>query len=221
MVRRPSRLVRNPARGALNATAALASAAFLVFLDGALRQGSLDPGTRWCIATYAVCQLAMFAVSGTYHMAPVGPRWFRRLKRADHSMIFLKIASGMSPILWLGLEAPWRVFAIGGVWAVAGVGILTKLWVRRIDPQRSIPYQVALLLFVLPALVPFAERFPGTPSWLIGASLVSQSIGLAAFVTKRPRVWPGVFSFHEVFHVFVILGSLCYSAALLVCLARL
>lgn len=46
------------------------------------------------------------------------------------------------------------------------------------------------------------------------------TVGLVAFLTERPRLWPRVFSHHEVFHVFVVAGSGAHCALALHCLAR-
>jgi hemolysin III len=36
------------------------------------------------------------------------------------------------------------------------------------------------------------------------------TLGAIVYVTKRPDFYPGVFGFHEVWHIFVIVGCLCH-----------
>jgi hemolysin III len=48
-------------------------------------------------------------------------------------------------------------------------------------------------------------------AWLFGGGLF-YSVGAVIYGTKRPDPWPGVFGFHEVWHVFVIAGAACHYA---------
>ncbi|HQP31604.1 MAG TPA: hemolysin III family protein, partial [Deltaproteobacteria bacterium] len=50
---------------------------------------------------------------------------------------------------------------------------------------------------------------PAALAWLLAGG-ISYSVGALIYALKRPDPWPGWFGFHEVFHVLVILGSLCH-----------
>ncbi len=47
---------------------------------------------------------------------------------------------------------------------------------------------------------------------LAGASCCLYTAGMVLYVTQRPRLWPRVFSYHEVFHLFVVAGSAAHYA---------
>ncbi len=49
----------------------------------------------------------------------------------------------------------------------------------------------------------------GALVWLVLGGLWF-TVGAAVYVAKRPDWYPGIFGFHELWHVFVILGCLSY-----------
>jgi hemolysin III len=56
-------------------------------------------------------------------------------------------------------------------------------------------------------LWPLTTRLPWTALLLLGLGGLFYTGGMVMLVTNRPRLWPRVFSYHEVFHVLVIAGS--------------
>ncbi len=59
----------------------------------------------------------------------------------------------------------------------------------------------------VPLLWPLAQRLPEQALYLILLGGFFYTVGMVLFVTKRPRLWPRLFSYHEVFHVCVVAGS--------------
>ena len=136
-----------------------------------------------------------------------GPLAKRRMQRLDHSMIYLAIAGSISPIVVLGLDDWRRPMILISAWTVAALGSLQKLFLPQVHERASIPFQILVACLVLPALGPFAERFSGPPTMLVGVGMLCFCVGAICFITERPRLWPRVFSFHEIFHVCTVVGS--------------
>jgi hemolysin III len=51
-------------------------------------------------------------------------------------------------------------------------------------------------------------------AWLLAGGL-AYSVGTVFYATKWPKMWPGVFSSHELWHLFVLAGSACHFAVML------
>ena len=196
--------VQNPVRGLLHGSAALAAATLAVPL---WRHASCDASGRLALLVFALSQSALFATSALYHSAPWSPRWKVRMQRLDHSAIFVKIAGTLTPILWLGADDGQRGVLLLAAWSAAALGVARKLCEPRVCPRGTLPLMVGQACLVLPALGPFAQRFPQAAVQLLAATAVLYLLGLAIFVTERPRLWPGIFSHHELFHVVTVLGS--------------
>lgn len=206
--------LQNPVRGFLHGSAALATAGMAPHL------WSQGGAARLALLVFALSQSALYATSSLYHSMPWERRWKRRMQRLDHSMIFVKIAGTLTPIVWLGLDDWRRPLLLGLAWALAAVGVGQKLLRRDVDPRASIPLQVVQAALVLPALAPFAARFPAAALTLVLVGGSFYGVGVLVFVTERPRLWPRFFSHHEVFHVLVVAGSSAHFTLAVQYLAR-
>jgi len=195
--------LRNPVRGLLHGSAALAS---LAVVAESWRR-SAGGGASRALLLFLVCQTALFAVSALYHSVPWGERAKGRMQRLDHSMIYLTIAGAVTALVWLVLPEGRREWPVGAAWGVAALGVAQKLWLPGWDERVSIPIQVLQAGLALPAVPAFAELLPPPALLLLVASLLCYSGGALVFVSERPSLWPRVFSFHELFHVLVVLGS--------------
>lgn len=210
--------IQNPLRGLLHGSAALGWVLGAGALCGA---PNLSTTLRTALVTCAWSQVGLYLVSTLYHCAPWSRASKRRMQRIDHCMIYVKIAGTLTPILVLGPEDWRRPALLGAVWAIAFVGIAQKLLVPGLNERASIPVQILQASLVLPAIAPFGTRFPGLPLALVCAAGFLQAAGAAIFVTQWPRLWPRVFSFHELFHLLVVAGSAFHYAVLTQALARI
>ena len=210
--------IHNPVRGVLHGSAALFS--FAVALQLGIRE-QMDPILRAALVMFAATQMGLYLVSASYHSIPWPPRWKQRMQRADHAMIFLAIAGSVTPLALLGLSDAYRAPIVAAVWAIAVLGVAQKAFLPQVHERASIPVQIAQAALAAPALLGFATRFPGAPGRLalLGAGLYA--VGAVVFLTERPRLWPRVFSFHELFHVLVVAGSGAYYALATGWLARI
>lgn len=194
--------LHNPVRGLVHGSAAI----FLLGMAIVISVGSGAPDARAILVVFALSQGALFAVSCLYHCVPWTPRWKRRMQRIDHATIYLGIAGGATPVIWLGLDPPGRLALLGAVWGIGLAGAFQKLCYRGLPERASIPVQVLQSVMVVPALVSFVQRHPGVESLLLLLGAVCYALGALVFLLERPRLWPHVFSFHEVFHVLVVTG---------------
>lgn len=196
--------MQNPIRGFLHGAAAAAAVVGLfVLLDRARGSGPAITGTL----IFGGALLIMFTVSALYHSIPWGDQWKDRLQRVDHSMIFLVVAGTFTPIAIAALDGAWLVVALSVIWAIALAGILLKALLPNVKTWLSLTLQMVMgwsLLVWIPAI----NTQLGTAAVvLIGIGGLCYSVGVIIFTTKRPRLFPRSFSYHELFHVLVITGS--------------
>jgi len=209
--------LENPARGLLDASGALLA---IAVVGPAWAAGQGTPSVRLGLAVLVLTHLALFVVSGLYHSAPWPPRWKRRVQRIDHAMIFFKIAGSATS---LALVTPGSVAGsaglLAGVWIIGAGGIVQKLFFPRVHERASIPFQILQAGFALPLLV----AVPSRPA--AGLAPLALSVGLlyaagaAVFLTERPRLWPRIFSFHDLFHLLILAGNGLFYVLLLECAA--
>jgi hemolysin III len=190
---------QHPIRGTLHGTAALLS--FAVAVRFALA------GAGAPLLVFALSQGALFGASALYHAIPWSPRWKGRMQRVDHSMIYVKIAGVVTLVAWIGLQPGGRALPIAAAWGLALLGAGQKLFLPRVHEKASILVQVFQCTLALPAVPGFADRLPGEPLALLAGGTACYVVGLVVFLGQRPRLWPRVFSSHELFHVLTVIGS--------------
>ena len=203
--------MQNPVRGFLHGTAAIMSLVGTAFL--VVRAGSL-PG-RVAMVVYGIGLLALYTTSSIYHSIPWQEAWRQRMQRIDHAMIFVLIASTYTPIGMIVFDGWLRFVTLGVVWSITLLGVSHHLFVRNQRFHLSIGMMVTLGWLGLLVMVPIANRAGSTLVWLIAAGGVVYTIGMVIVTTNWPRLWPRVFSSHELFHVLVVTASAVHFAAIL------
>ena len=202
--------MQNPIRGFLHGSAALAALIGTVYLvsrtwgDAAALLGSL---------VFGLALLVMYTVSSLYHSIPWSEGVKRRLQRLDHSMIYLVVAGTFTPIAIAALEGGQLWLCLGLVWGIAVVGIILKLALRDISTGLSVTLQLVMgwtVVFWLPQI--WTNLGPGAISLITLGGLL-YTAGVVVFVTRRPRLFPRIFSHHELFHLFVVLASAAHFLA--------
>lgn len=200
----PLRRMRNPVRGFMDGGAALASLAGLITL-GAVTIG--DAGKFVAVGVFGLSLIALYTTSALYHTIPWSAAWRNRMQRLDHSMIYVLVAGSWTPLAAVVLDGRWRITVLTVVWGLAMFGIAQKVFIPRVPLWFSIAVQVTMGYFALVPLVELMGRLSPEAIVLMFASGALYTIGLVLFALRRPRLVPRIFSYHEVFHVFVIAAS--------------
>jgi hemolysin III len=196
--------MQNPVRGTLHGGAALACLALAAGVVG--QPPDVAGPARLVLALLATSHAGLFAVSALYHSVPWTTRWKRRMQRVDHSMIYVKIAGTLTAFAWLAMDGAAEAAIIGAAWGIALAGAAQKLLYPGLPERASIPVQLLQAGLGIPVLAALAEQVGGAPPSLLAGPLF-YGAGAVVFLTERPRLWPRIFSFHELFHVLVVAGS--------------
>jgi hemolysin III len=201
--------MQNPVRGLLHGTAAVVSLIGTIFL---LARAS-NIRAEIAAIIFGAGLLALYTTSSLYHSIPWRDVWKTRMQRLDHSMIFVLIAATYTPIVLIILDGTWRWIALAMAWGIALVGIINRLVGSMERHVFSFSLMVILGWLSLPIMFPLASR-AGTAAVVlmaIGGGLYT--VGMIFKVTHWPRLWPRVFSAHELFHVFVVAASVLHWTA--------
>jgi hemolysin III len=164
---------------------------------------------------FGLSLIALYSASALYHLLPVSPAATARLRRLDHMTIFILIAGTYTPVCVLALEGGWRAGLLGLIWTLALCGVALKLLWMEAPRWLSVGVYLAMgWLAVIAASAIFRAIPYGGIAWILGGGLV-YSAGALIYALKRPNLVPGVFGFHELWHLFVLAGSACHFWAIL------
>ncbi len=200
------RQVRDPVSGYTHLAAAILAVIGTVYLIAAGHDTLLKVVS---LAVYGASLVLLYTASAVYHLANVSPPVLLRLRKFDHSAIYLLIAGSYTPICLFYFHGFYRWGLPAIVWALAVIGIAIKLFV--INAPRWITagaYLVMGWLCVLAVPQMITDMPAPALAWLAAGGLI-YTLGALVYVIKKPDPFPGVFGFHEIWHIFVILGSLC------------
>jgi len=209
--------MQNPVRGLLHGAAAVLSVIGAIAL---FVHSGADPAARCAVLVFGLSLVGLFTVSSAYHSVPWSPRWKDRMQRIDHAMIYVLIAGTYTPMAVIVLDGWLRLAALSAVWGITGLGTAQKLWWPGLRHGYSVALQVAQGWLSLLLLAPLSERLGWAAVELLLLGGLFYMLGMVAFATRRPRLWPRVFSYHELFHVLVVGGSASHYAMTFLYVAR-
>ena len=157
------------------------------------------------ILAFGGSMLALYSASSIYHYynGPVFKQEY--LRKLDHAMIYVLIAGSYTPICLKFMEGTHGILFVCGVWAVALCGILVKLcWMNA--PRALYTGFYLLMGWAIDFDWKALELIPAGAIALLLAGGISYSIGAVFYILKKPNPSPA-FGFHELFHVFILLGT--------------
>jgi hemolysin III len=172
-----------------------------------------EPGKMLSLIVYGLSMVALFSASSLFHAVILEPAQRMVLNRLDHMAIFLLIAGTYTPIVYNLFPKSWRWAVLGGIWLVALCGMAYKLFSRRIHGffNASI-YPVLSWGGAVPAILAYRVKsvvpLDGVALLFLGGLIYS--VGFLIYYRQRPDPWPEVFGHHEIWHLFVLGGSLCH-----------
>ncbi len=170
------------------------------------------PTARLAAVVYVVCLAGLFGVSALFHRVTWTPPARRRMRRLDHSMIFVFIAGTYTPIAGLTLERTQAIVMLSLVWAGALVGVAIKVFWSDAPKGLSAALYIGLGWVAILALPGLWSSLGPIGFGLLLAGGVSYTAGSIVFASRRPDPLPTVFGYHEIFHAFVIVAAVCHFA---------
>ena len=164
------------------------------------------------LSIFIVSMILLYAASTTYHTFDLSERTNKILKKLDHCMIFVLIAGSYTPICLIVLHGRTGLMLLALVWSIAILGIIFKLcWV-------TCPKWVSSVLYIAMGWVcvlAFGKIIAALPrqafGWLLAGGIIYTAGGVI-YAMKLPifNQKHRYFGSHEIFHLFVMGGSLCH-----------
>lgn len=171
-----------------------------------------DPAKVVSLLIYGISLVSLYGASTLLHGLKASPRLRMWLNRLDHMAIFSLIAGTYTPIVYNLFPTHWRWPVLISVWSIAFAGMAYKVTSVRIHGFFNVSIYMALgwgavplalALRLLPIISP-----AGLGLLLLGGLIYSA--GFVIYYVEWPDPWPNVFGHHEIWHLFVLAGSLCH-----------
>lgn len=162
------------------------------------------------VTIFGISLTLLYATSGTYHGIISTEKVIKFFQKLDHSMIFILIAGSYAPfcLISIGDKFGFTMFLI--MITLAIVGIIFKLcWFNCPCWVDSVMY-IGMGWIALFMIKPLAAILPGISLFWLVLGGILYTIGGIIYATKSKRLTIGNWGFHEIFHIFILLGSLSH-----------
>lgn len=173
------------------------------------------PAKILSLAIYGVSLIAMFSASAAYHMVRVKERALEMFRKVDHAAIYFLIAGTYTPFCVNAFDGFWKWGMLGIVWSLAVIGIVVKVFYIRAPRWFNAGIYLIMGWLSVSAAGQFLDALPPwVLAWLIAGGVI-YSFGAIVYITKIFNFKPGVFGFHEMWHIFVLLAAAAHYVAVL------
>jgi hemolysin III len=199
--------MREPVNGLMHYIAAIVAVVGLIVL---LILSRTDFVKQESLFVYGASLVLMLTTSAAYHLIQGSPQRMQFLRKLDHSSIFVLIAGTYTPVCVNLMTGFWQWGMLGIVWALAVIGSVSKIFL--INTPRWFTAVVYIGMGWL-AILGFKEIVAALPMGalvLLVLGGIVFTLGAIVYITKIMNFVPGVFGFHEVWHIFVTVGCLCH-----------
>lgn len=204
--------IKDPVSGFTHLTWGFLSIAGLVFLIIASAYSD-EPGFNVVSCTiFGVSLILLYFCSANYHLFKASDKVTTLLRKLDHIMIYFLIAGTYTPVCLGPLRGPWGWSIFGVVWFLAIAGLfLTIFWInapRWLTTSIYLAMGWIVIIAIYPMVTIFAESNALGSLWWLVLGGICYTIGGVLYGLKWPKLKNKYFGFHEIFHIFIMLGSL-------------
>lgn len=181
-------------------------AAFFIALGACLMLvfRAQHPQAIFASILYSFSLIFLLGTSALYHRIHWEPVGRQRMKRLDHSAIYILIAGTFTPICLLALGVESGRNLLMTIWAVAILGVIQSLFFVNAPKWLSAILYIVAGYLILPYLVELESKV-NVPLLIAGG--LAYTVGAICYALKKPNFNPRIFGYHEVFHLLVVLGA--------------
>ena len=169
-----------------------------------------DPSVISLTAVIIFSLILLYSASATYHLTIAGDSRIKFLRKIDHSMIFILIAGSYAPFCLISLKGAQGFILFGILLLIAILGVCFKLIWFNCPRWISTLIYVAMGWMAIFVIKPLYHSLSVNGLILLVAGGLAYTVGAAIYGLKPKFLKFKNFEFHEIFHLFIMLGSLLH-----------
>ncbi|HSQ88994.1 PAQR family membrane homeostasis protein TrhA [Romboutsia sp.] len=162
------------------------------------------------VIIFGLSMILLYAASATYHLVVSSDKVINFLRRLDHAMIFVLIAGSYTPFCLIALNGPTGWILFGIIFAAAVAGVCFKLIWFNCPRWISTLIYVAMGWISIFLMAPLNKALSPQGLALLVAGGIFYTIGALIYATKPKFFKSKYLGFHEIFHIFIMLGTLTH-----------
>lgn len=162
------------------------------------------------VVIFGISLILLYSVSATYHGVITSEKIIFRLRKLDHSMIFILIAGSYAPFCLIALDGSKGTVFFTTIASIALAGILFRMLWFNCPRWLQTSLYIGLGWAAIFMIKPLSQVLNPISLFLLVLGGVLYTVGGVIYGIKPKKLQLGKFGFHEIFHIFIILGSLSH-----------
>ena len=175
-----------------------------------LRRSGGELGKRLSLLVYGLSLIFCYAASTLYHGVQLPADRVAAFARLDSVGIFALISGSYTSLAWNLMRGRWRALTLTAVWGTAGTAIALIASGRSFSPVLRTCVYLGMGWGVVVCYARIARVVSHRALLPVVLGGIFYSVGAVLNILHWPALWPGVFGVHDLFHLFVIAGSLAH-----------
>lgn len=209
---------KDPFCGVSHAIGAILSVIALVVL---LYMSWGKPAAMLAFGWYGMALIALYSASALYHSLNVPEETADQLQHFDHAGIYLLISGTYVPVCVLALDRQLGMTLLAIEAVCATVGVVGTFVMKKFPTVLRVVLYLVMGWIAVGALGYIGAHWPhAAVMWLVGGGVV-YTVGAVIYSIDRPHLIPGKFSAHDLWHLFVLGGSVCHFMLMVTYVARI
>ncbi|SEM97825.1 hemolysin III [Mesobacillus persicus] len=205
-----SQIVREPINGFTHLAGAILSFVGLLALVIKAATGQTSTITLTAVIIFGLSMILLYSASATYHMVVARDAIIAFLRRLDHSMIFVLIAGTYAPFCLITLDGFIGAILFSIILSLAIAGVVFKMVWFECPRWLSTGLYIAMGWMIVFAAPTLSENLATPGLWLLIIGGFLYTIGGVIYGFKPGFLKTKYMGFHEIFHIFILLGSLAH-----------
>ena len=162
------------------------------------------------VSIFGISLILLYTTSGTYHGIISTEKVIYTFRKLDHSMIFILIAGSYAPFCLLSIGGTFGLTMFIVMISIAILGIIFKLCWFNCPRWFQTSLYIGMGWAAIFMIKPLSAVLPHVSLLLLVLGGIFYTVGGIIYAIKSPKFKIGSFGFHEIFHVFILLGSIIH-----------
>ena len=202
--------IREPINGLTHLAGAVLSFAGLLAMVIKAALTTPTPLAITAVIIFGVSMILLYSASATYHMVIARDKVIAFLRRLDHSMIFILIAGTYTPFCFISLNGKTGAILFSIIASVAIAGVVFKMVWFKCPRWISTALYIAMGWMIVIVFSPLNGSLNHWGLFLLFLGGIFYTVGGIIYGAKPKFLESKYMGFHEIFHIFILLGSLAH-----------
>ncbi|MCM3115977.1 hemolysin III family protein [Neobacillus sp. MER 74] len=202
--------IREPINGLTHLAGAILAFAGLLAMVIKAAATTSSPTAITAVIIFGVSMILLYSASATYHMVIARDKVIAFLRRLDHSMIFILIAGTYTPFCFISLNGKIGAILFSIIAGIAISGVVFKMVWFNCPRWISTSLYLAMGWMIVFVFSPLMGSLNPNGLFLLILGGIFYTIGGVIYGAKPKFLESKYMGFHEIFHIFILLGSLSH-----------